>query len=73
MVCNLVVMLTYFSCYRSQFFDKDGDMAHEFYEEVILPDGHTVMQRITTDLRPQVTRNLYTKFQVSVKSTNEYL
>ncbi|KAF4533447.1 hypothetical protein B566_EDAN001173 [Ephemera danica] len=37
----------------SQFFDKDGDLAHEFYQEIRLPDGRTTMQRIATDLTPQ--------------------
>lgn len=38
------------------FFDEDGDLAHEFYEEVRL-DGasqKTVMKRKLNNLRPQV-------------------
>lgn len=37
------------------FFDEDGDLAHEFYEEVQLPDSRaTYMKRIEDNLRPQV-------------------
>jgi hypothetical protein len=35
------------------FFDEDGDLAHEFYEEVI-DKGHSRMKRQVRNLRPQV-------------------
>lgn len=38
---------------RSQFFDADGDLAHEFYEQVWLADGRTTMRRVTQGLRQQ--------------------
>jgi SOS response regulatory protein OraA/RecX len=34
-------------------FDEDGDLAHEFYEEVI-DKGHSRMKRQVRNLRPQV-------------------
>ncbi|XP_059488643.1 tumor suppressor candidate 2-like [Neocloeon triangulifer] len=37
----------------SQFFDADGDLAHEFYEQVSLADGRTTMRRVTQGLRHQ--------------------
>ena len=38
------------------YFDEDGDLAHEFYEEVRADNsGKTVMERRSTNLRPQVT------------------
>lgn len=36
----------------SMFFDEDGDLAHEFYEEVI-DKGHSRMKRQVRNLRPQ--------------------
>lgn len=36
----------------SMFFDEDGDLAHEFYEEVI-DKGHYRMKRQLCNLRPQ--------------------
>jgi len=29
-----------FSLRRSMYFDEDGDLAHEFYEEVLVPAGN---------------------------------
>eukprot|EP00092_Neocalanus_flemingeri_P015604 GFUD01016892.1.p1 GENE.GFUD01016892.1~~GFUD01016892.1.p1 ORF type:complete len:116 (+),score=41.74 GFUD01016892.1:52-399(+) len=36
----------------SQYFDSDGDLAHEFYEEGV-EDGQLVMRRKMTQLTPQ--------------------
>ena len=39
------------------FFDEDGDLAHEFFEEVEVFDGNcprTAMQQKERNLRPQV-------------------
>lgn len=38
------------------FFDEDGDLAHEFYEEVKVPGSTqtTAMRRKLVNLRPQV-------------------
>jgi hypothetical protein len=38
--------------FRSQYFDQDGDLAHEFYEEDV-EDDRLVMRRMMTNLRPQ--------------------
>ena len=35
------------------FFDEEGDLAHEFYEEVF-DAGHSRMKRQYKNLRPQV-------------------
>ncbi|XP_065349342.1 tumor suppressor candidate 2-like [Cloeon dipterum] len=37
----------------SQFFDADGDLAHEFYEQVSSSDGRVTMRRVTHGLRQQ--------------------
>ena len=37
---------------RSQYFDSDGDLAHEFYEEDV-EDDRLVMRRKMTQLTPQ--------------------
>jgi len=38
------------------YFDEDGDLAHEFYEEVKVPGSSqtTAMRRKLVNLRPQV-------------------
>ena len=38
---------------RSMYFDEDGDLAHEFYEE-IKKGGKRRMKRIEKNLTPQV-------------------
>lgn len=40
----------------SMYFDEDGDLAHEFYEEVKVPGSSqtTAMRRKLVNLRPQV-------------------
>lgn len=42
--------------YRSMYFDEDGDVAHEFYEEVppLRRGVKATMRRILTNLTPQV-------------------
>jgi len=37
----------------SMYFDEDGDLAHEFYEEVKNKRGKKKMRRIERNLRPQ--------------------
>lgn len=45
-------ILLYFS--RSMYFDEDGDIAHEFYEEVKVENSQTTtMRRKLGNLRPQ--------------------
>ena len=41
--------------YRSMYFDEDGDLAHEFYEEVLprKKGGKRKMKRVEKNLRPQ--------------------
>lgn len=46
------------------FYDEDGDLAHEFYEEVKINDLQTAMRRRLVNLHPQVNRTLKTYFQV---------
>lgn len=37
------------------FFDEDGDLAHEFYEEIKISDSQkTTMKKKLGNLRPQV-------------------
>jgi hypothetical protein len=38
---------------RSRFYDEDGDLAHEFFEEKDI-NGHTVMKQHWRNLRPEV-------------------
>lgn len=40
------------------YIDEDGDMAHEFYEEVpdVNNENKITMKKITTNLTPQVNR-----------------
>ena len=41
----------------SMYFDEDGDLAHEFYEEVKINDSETTaMRRKLANLRPQASR-----------------
>ena len=47
---NLFIYL-YFS---QMFYDEDGDLAQEFYEEVVPRKGHASMRRITKRLSWQV-------------------
>ena len=54
----LVVIGLCSCCYRSMFFDEDGDLAHEFYEEVC-EDCKYVMRRSWNNLVPQVIFTLY--------------
>ena len=39
--------------FRSMYFDEDGDLAHEFYEE-IKKGGKRKMRRVEKNLTPQV-------------------
>ena len=39
--------------FRSMYFDEDGDLAHEFYEE-IKKGGKRRMKKIEKNLTPQV-------------------
>ena len=32
---NIQIYRCYFSSFRSMYFDEDGDLAHEFYEEIV--------------------------------------
>lgn len=43
-------------CFRSMFFDEDGDLAHEFYiEELPSKKGSKAkMRRVVSNLKPQV-------------------
>lgn len=48
-------------CCSSMFFDEDGDLAHEFYEETIVTKNgkkKAKLRRIQKNLTPQV-RNFY--------------
>ncbi len=36
------------------YLDEDGDLAHEFYEEISPPSGKPWMRRITENIFPQV-------------------
>ena len=39
------------------YFDEDGDLAHEFYEEIKVDDSQTTtMRRKLTNLRPQASK-----------------
>lgn len=38
---------------RSMYFDEDGDLAHEFYEEVKVNETVTEMKRKSSNLKPQ--------------------
>jgi hypothetical protein len=42
-------------CHRSMYFDEDGDLAHEFYEEVLprKKGGKRKMRKVEKNLRPQ--------------------
>ena len=42
-----------YSClsFRSQYFDPDGDLAHEFYEEQIVEDRAVMIRQCSTSLR----------------------
>ena len=53
------------------FLDEDGDLAHEFYEEV--RDGKsqtTYMRRKTSHLKPQVILNIIVKYYYERFSKN---
>ena len=39
--------------FRSMYFDEDGDLAHEFYKQVVRGNRLT-MERCVDNLRPQV-------------------
>lgn len=40
------------------YFDEDGDLAHEFYEEVKINDSQTTaMKRKLVNLRPQASQD----------------
>ena len=41
-----------FIIFRSQYFDNDGDRAHEFWQEEMVED-RAVMVRQSKDLRPE--------------------
>jgi hypothetical protein len=48
-------LLTIVILSRTLFYDEDGDVANEFYEEVELDGGRRrALRRITRNLRPQV-------------------
>ena len=49
---NTMVML-YLLPFRSMFLDEDGDLAHEFYEEVVPSNGRPWMRRVTENLIEQ--------------------
>ena len=39
--------------FRSQYFDKDGDLAHEFYEEKFVDNTPVMIKQESSCLRPQ--------------------
>lgn len=41
------------------YFDEDGDLAHEFYEEVRTSNGTEMKQKPREQLTPQVISNQY--------------
>lgn len=50
------------------YFDEDGDLAHEFYEEVVVDRAgkHVIMRKKKQDsLKPQVTLNILLKVRLS--------
>lgn len=50
--CFTNLYILYLNC-RSRFYDEDGDLAHEFYEEKDI-NGQTVMEQHWRNLRPEV-------------------
>ena len=46
-------ILKSFSLFRSQYFDDDGDLAHEFYEEHIIDDKPTMLRSEESSLKHQ--------------------
>ena len=64
------VCQTWTSTCRSMYFDEDGDLAHEFYQEerVTSPSGvvRWRMKKIFDRLSPQVRKNVHTVEHVSV-------
>ena len=46
-------MLTSSKCFRSMYFDEDGDLAHEFYEEVKKRGGSKMKRVSSKNLIPQ--------------------
>lgn len=48
--------------FSSMYIDEDGDVAHEFYEEVKIGSSQTTtMKKKITNLRPQVCENFKKK------------
>ena len=41
------------SLFRSQYFDEDGDLAHEFYEEHMIDDKPTMLRADQSSLKHQ--------------------
>lgn len=55
-LCHAFDVFHYQCLDRSMYFDEDGDVAHEFYEEVppLRRGVKATMRRIFTNLTPQV-------------------
>lgn len=54
---NVCFKIMLFLCCSSMFFDEDGDLAHEFYEETIVTKNgrkKAKLKRIQKNLTPQV-------------------
>lgn len=53
--CTVLCMveLEVFVFYRSMYFDEDGDLAHEFYQQVVR-NNCLIMERCLDNLIPQV-------------------
>ncbi|XP_018111841.1 tumor suppressor 2, mitochondrial calcium regulator L homeolog isoform X1 [Xenopus laevis] len=55
-LCRVIILYKDYSHFRSMYFDEDGDLAHEFYEEtVVVRNGRkrAKLKRIQKNLRPQ--------------------
>ena len=64
----LLLMMTHTCQYSSQFFDEDGDLAHEFYEECRIQSNNgpvrwTMRLLKHKGIRPQVPVFTYTTIQ----------